>query len=95
LSHGYRQEVWQLPLDGDFDGHSSQMIDVDVGVSEEKEDPQPGISVGVDLNWGPMKGRCKAVCQFTGAAWGINESEVLCVKDRTFTVLMLSNKTNK
>jgi hypothetical protein len=36
-------------LDGDFDGHSSQMSDVDVGVFEEK-DPQPGTSACMDLN---------------------------------------------
>jgi hypothetical protein len=33
---GYRKDVWQLPLDGDFDAHSSQLNDVDVRVSEEK-----------------------------------------------------------
>jgi hypothetical protein len=51
-----------LPLDGDIDAHSSQLNDVDVGVPEEKEeDPQPGTSAGMDSNWGPLKGRYKAV----------------------------------
>jgi len=50
-----------LPLDGDFDARSSQLNDVDVGVSEEKqEDPQPGTSADMNSNWGPLKGRYKS-----------------------------------
>jgi hypothetical protein len=50
-----------LSLVGDFDTHSSQLNDVDVGVSEEKEeDPQPGTSAGMDSNWGPIKEKFKA-----------------------------------
>jgi len=32
-----------------------------LGVSEDKEDPQPGTGAGMDSIWGPLKGRYKAM----------------------------------
>jgi hypothetical protein len=52
-----------LPLDGDFDACSSQLKVVDVGVSEEKEDPQPGTSAGKDSNWGASERKVQG-CPF-------------------------------
>jgi hypothetical protein len=48
-------------LDCYFDARTGQLNDVDVGVPEEKEDPQPGTIAGMNSNWGPLKGRYKTV----------------------------------
>lgn len=97
LCHGYRKDVWQLPLDGDFDAPNSQlndvdvgMNDVDVGVSDRKIRSTTWDRCWYELKRGTSERKVQG-CPFTGAAWGVNKSDVVFVnKDGTLCSVLLS-----